>query len=115
MDFSLPLFNPYERLLGNAVLLVLMAGLVGVLGGAGAALVARLRRRGLPHLFRPVRHIFLVVHGLNILLDVLILVLPSQGPDDVAAVLLGINAAGTALWFWGARRIEEEEIPRILV
>jgi hypothetical protein len=108
---DLPLFDPYQRLVGNAVLLLLQAGLAGCLGGAVATIAARLMRRGLPPLFRPLRHIFLVLHGLNILVDVLSFAIPSQRLAAVTAVL--VNSAGAALWLWGARRIREEEIPRI--
>lgn len=111
MDLNLPLFNPYQGLLSAIVRLVLLSGVAGFLASAVAALAARALRRGLPPLFRPVRHIFLMLHGANILLHLLILALPSQGPDGVAAVLLGINAVGAALWLWGARRIREEEMP----
>jgi hypothetical protein len=111
MDLDLPLFNPYQGLLSAIVRLILLSGLAGFLAGAMSALAARALRRGLPPLFRPLRHIFLILHGANVLLHLLILALPSQGPDNVAAVLLGINAAGAALWFWGARRIREEEVP----
>jgi hypothetical protein len=101
MDLNLPLFNPYQSLLSAIVRLILLSGLAGFLAGAASALAARALRRGLPPLFRPMRH----------LLHLLILALPSQGPDNVAAVLLGINAAGAALWLWGARRVREEEVP----
>jgi hypothetical protein len=113
MDLNLPPFNPYQGLLSAIVRLVLLSGLSGFLAGAASALAARLLRRGLPPLFRPVRHLFLILHGANILLHLLILALPSQGPDNVAAVLLAVNTAGVALWLWGARRIREEEVPRI--
>jgi hypothetical protein len=112
MDFEIPFsFGPYGRLVNNVVLLLLQGGLVGFFGGAVAAVAARLMRRGLPPLFRPLRHIFLVLHGVNILVDVLSLASSSQVPAVVTAVL--VNLAGAALWLWGARPIRELETPRI--
>jgi hypothetical protein len=110
-DLDAPLFDPYQRLVGNAVLLLLQGGLAGFLGGAVATIAARLMRRGLPPLFRPLRHIFLALHGVNLLVDALSFASPSQVSAAVTAVL--VNLVGAALWIWGARPIREEETPRI--